>query len=89
MLELGIAQLPALAEAPQLGALTSRELAILTRLLDGQRVPAIAAELFVSPSTVRNHLSSICAKLGVRGQVDLIRLLRRPPVPPADTQPST
>lgn len=72
----GIEQLPALAQAPQLGELTSRELAVLTRLLDGQRVPAIAAELFVSPSTVRNHLSSIYAKLGVRGQVDLIRLLR-------------
>jgi len=80
----GIEQLPALAETPQLGELTSRELAVLTRLLDGQRVPAIAAELFVSPSTVRNHLSSIYAKLGVRGQVDLIRLLRRPPAQPAD-----
>jgi hypothetical protein len=43
-----------------------------------------AAELFLSPSTVRNHLSSIYAKLGVRGQLDLIRLLRRPPVPSAD-----
>jgi DNA-binding CsgD family transcriptional regulator len=72
----GIEQLPALAEAPRLGELTSRELAVLTRLLDGQHVPAIAADLFLSPSTVRNHLSSIYAKLGVRGQVDLIRLLR-------------
>lgn len=79
----GIEQLPPLAEAPQLGELTSRELAVLTRLLDGQRVPAIAAELFVSPSTVRNHLSSIYAKLGVRGQVDVIRLLRGPPAQPA------
>jgi len=32
----------------------------------------------VSPSTVRNHLSSSYAKLGVRRQVDLIRLLRPP-----------
>ena len=32
----------------------------------------------MSPSTVRNHLSSIYAKLGVHGQVDLIRLLRQP-----------
>lgn len=73
----GLERLPALAQAPQLGQLTSRELAVLTRLLDGLRIPAIAAELFVSPSTVRNHLSSIYAKLGVHGQVDLMRLLRQ------------
>lgn len=70
-------QLPANADIPQLGHLTSREWAVLTRLLDGQRVSAMAADLFLSQSTVRNHLSSIYAKLGVDGQVDLIRLMRR------------
>ncbi len=76
-------QLPSLAEVPGLGRLTSREWAVVTRLLDGQRVSAIAADLFVSQSTVRNHLSSIYAKLGVHSQVDLIRLLRqRPQAPP-------
>jgi len=70
-------QLPALADNPRLGDLTSREWAVLTRLLDGQRAPAIAADLYVSQSTVRNHLSAIYAKLGVSGQVDLIRLIRR------------
>ena len=76
-------QLPALANEPRLGKLTSREWAILTRLLDGQRVSAIAAGLYVSQSTVRNHLSSIYAKLGVHSQVDLIRLIRRGTKPPA------
>jgi DNA-binding CsgD family transcriptional regulator len=70
-------QLPALSDEPRLGKLTSREWAVLTRLLDGQRVSAIAAELYLSQSTVRNHLSSIYAKLGVQRQVDLIRLMRR------------
>ena len=70
-------QLPALSDEPRLGKLTSREWAVLTRLLDGQRVSAIAADLYVSQSTVRNHLSSIYAKLGVHRQVDLIRLMRR------------
>jgi DNA-binding CsgD family transcriptional regulator len=70
-------QLPVLTETPQLGELTSREWAVLTRLLDGQRVSAIAADMFLSQSTVRNHLSSIYAKLGVHSQVDLIRLIRR------------
>ena len=76
-------QLPVLAEEPQLGKLTSREWAVLTRLLDGQRVSAIAADLYVSQSTVRNHLSSIYAKLGVHSQVDLIRLMRREAKHPA------
>jgi DNA-binding CsgD family transcriptional regulator len=70
-------QLPVLSDEPRLGKLTSREWAVLTRLLDGQRVSAIAADLYVSQSTVRNHLSSIYAKLGVHRQVDLIRLMRR------------
>ena len=77
-------QLPALSDEPRLGKLTSREWAVLTRLLDGQRVSAIAADLYVSQSTVRNHLSSIYAKLGVHSQVDLIRLMRRGTNRPAE-----
>ncbi len=70
-------RLPTLSDEPKLGKLTSREWAVLTRLIDGQRVSAIAADLYVSQSTVRNHLSAIYAKLGVHSQVDLIRLVRR------------
>jgi PAS domain S-box-containing protein len=79
-------QLPALTDTPELGRLTSREWGVLTRLLDGQRIPAIAADLYVSQSTVRNHLSSIYAKLGVHSQVDLIRLIRHGTKRPADNQ---
>lgn len=71
-----LGQLPVVSRNPRLGLLTGREWAVLTRLLDGQRAAAIAADLFVSQSTVRNHLSSIYAKLQVNGQVDLIRTLR-------------
>jgi DNA-binding CsgD family transcriptional regulator/PAS domain-containing protein len=79
-------RLPVLTDIPQLGELTSREWAVLTRLLEGQRPSAIAADLFVSRSTVRNHLSSIYAKLGVHSQVDLIRLIRHGTRRPADSQ---
>jgi DNA-binding NarL/FixJ family response regulator len=71
-----LARLPVLSEQPQLGRLSSREWAVLARLLDGQRIAAIAADLLIGPGTVCDHLSSIYAKLGVRSQAELIRLVR-------------
>jgi DNA-binding NarL/FixJ family response regulator len=59
-----------------LDRLSSRELEIVLRLLNGDRVPAIARTLFLSPSTVRNHLSSVFRKLRVGSQQELIDLLR-------------
>jgi DNA-binding NarL/FixJ family response regulator len=67
---------PASEFLPGLPHLTSREQEVLTRLLDGQRVASIAAELFVSQSTVRNHLSAIFRKVGVHSQAALLRRLR-------------
>jgi DNA-binding CsgD family transcriptional regulator len=61
---------------PGLSRLSGRELEIVTRLMDGDRVPAIAESLFLSPSTVRNHLSAVFRKLRVQSQQELIRLLR-------------
>jgi DNA-binding NarL/FixJ family response regulator len=52
-------------EAPVLPELTERELEILTFLADGESNPTIAARLHLSPKTVRNHVSSILAKLHV------------------------
>jgi DNA-binding CsgD family transcriptional regulator len=63
-------------DVPGSSRLTTRELEILTRLLDGDRAPAIAAKLFLSQSTVRNHLASIFAKLGVTSQQELLDLFR-------------
>jgi DNA-binding CsgD family transcriptional regulator/PAS domain-containing protein len=57
--------------------LTSRELQIVNRLLAGDRVPAISRQLYLAQSTVRNHLSAVFAKLGVRSQQELIVLLRK------------
>jgi DNA-binding NarL/FixJ family response regulator len=55
--------------------LTPREREVLERLMNGQRVAWIAGELFVSASTVRDHLSSIFRKVGVHSQAELIRRL--------------
>lgn len=57
--------------------LTGRELQIVDRLLAGDRVPAISRQLYLAQSTVRNHLSAVFAKLGVRSQQELIVLLRK------------
>jgi DNA-binding NarL/FixJ family response regulator len=45
--------------------LTERERAILDLLAGGSRTAAIAEQLFLSPKTVSNHLTSIFAKLEV------------------------
>ncbi|MGD9997420.1 MAG: LuxR C-terminal-related transcriptional regulator [Ilumatobacteraceae bacterium] len=49
---------------------------MLRRLLAGERVPSIARALYLSQSTVRNHLSVIFQRLGVHSQEELIQLLR-------------
>jgi DNA-binding NarL/FixJ family response regulator len=61
---------------PEVSGLTSREREVLDRFVSGDRVRSIAADLFVSQSTVRNHLSSIFRKVGVRSQDELMRAMR-------------
>lgn len=65
------------AAGQPLPELTGRELQIVSRLLAGDRVPAISRQLYLAQSTVRNHLSAVFAKLGVRSQQELIVLLRK------------
>ena len=59
-----------------LSLLSARELDVVTRLHAGDRVPTIAKALFLSPSTVRNQLSSVFTKTGVHSQQELLDLLR-------------
>jgi DNA-binding NarL/FixJ family response regulator len=59
-----------------LRGLTERQREIVERLLDGQRVAAIAAALFISQSTVRNHLSAAYRGFGVHSQSELLERLR-------------
>ena len=75
---LGFDRVPDLDRVPGVANLTSRQWEVLTRLLSGERVPGIARALYVSPSTVRNHLSTIFRKFGVHTQAELIARLRRP-----------
>jgi DNA-binding CsgD family transcriptional regulator len=69
-------RIPDPTELPGIGELSGRQWEVLTRLLRGERVPGIAKALFVSQSTVRNHLAEIYRKLGVHSQEELLELLR-------------
>ena len=68
--------------------LSDREAQVVRLLLSGSRVPLIARQLDVSPSTVRNQLCMVYRKLGVSSQQQLILLFhgfwyaeRTPPAP--------
>lgn len=61
----------------RLEGLTSRQREILDALLAGKRVPSIARELFLSQSTVRNHLAALFPRFGVHSQPELIERLRQ------------
>jgi DNA-binding CsgD family transcriptional regulator len=64
------------ANIPGVEKLTTRELDITARLISGDRVPAIASDIYLSQSTVRNHLSRVFRKLGVSSQQELIEMAR-------------
>jgi PAS domain S-box-containing protein len=62
----------------QMAALTSRQWEILSRLNRGENAAKIAAALYLSPSTVRNHLSVLYRQFGVHSQVELLSRFRSP-----------
>jgi DNA-binding CsgD family transcriptional regulator len=71
-----MAALPTDDEIPELADLSARQWEIVTRLMRGERVPGIARSMFLSQSTIRNHLSAVFRKFGVHSQSELIAKLR-------------
>jgi DNA-binding CsgD family transcriptional regulator/PAS domain-containing protein len=64
-----------LARIPEAAGLTPRQWEVLRRIVAGQRVPTIASELYLSQSTIRNHLSAIFERFGVHSQAQLLARL--------------
>jgi DNA-binding CsgD family transcriptional regulator len=56
--------------------LSARQRDVVARLAAGSRVAEIARDLYLTPSTVRNHLTAVFKKFGVHSQVELIALLK-------------
>ena len=54
--------------------LTERETDVLRAARDGSSVAAMAARLFLSEGTVRNHLSSAIGKTGARTRAEAVRV---------------
>jgi DNA-binding CsgD family transcriptional regulator len=76
----GIFDVPVASELrwsdPLIRELSGRQMQILHRLARGEQVSSIAESLYLSKSTVRNHLVAIYRKLGVHSQSELLARLR-------------
>lgn len=55
--------------------LSPRETEVVSLMLRGNTVPAIARKLFISENTVRGHTKAIYRKLNVHSKQELIDLL--------------
>ena len=66
----------ALEHQDPLAVLSSRERDVLLSIMDGKRGAQIAADLMISPDTVRTHTRSIFAKLDVHSRLEAVRVAR-------------
>jgi pimeloyl-ACP methyl ester carboxylesterase/DNA-binding CsgD family transcriptional regulator len=63
-------------EDPIFAALSSREREVLLRLAEGRSNAEVGRTLFISEKTVRNHVSKIFEKLGVKSRAEAIVLAK-------------
>jgi PAS domain S-box-containing protein len=65
-------------EAPSsIDGLSQRELQVVTLMRAGATTAAIAAELYISTATVRNHIQNIFSKLDVHSRLEAVAYVNR------------
>lgn len=74
--QLALSILPGTAECP-FDDLSSREMEVMLKLTEGNRVPDIASMMCLSPKTIATYKYRIYDKLGTRSEVDLLRMAMR------------
>lgn len=62
---------------PVFKCLTTKEKEIMELVFKGTPRKEIAAKLFISESTVKNHVTKIYSKLNVKNRAELLKLLRK------------
>ena len=68
---------PANAEATRISALTEREREVIALIGEGLKNKQIGDRLSISETTVRHHLTSIFAKLGVESRLEMLIFAHR------------
>jgi len=74
--QLALSMLPGGVASP-FEELSAREMEVMLKLTEGSRVPDIAALLCLSAKTVSTYKYRILGKLGVRSEVELVRMAMR------------
>lgn len=80
------------AVSPPIGELTRRELQVVTLMRTGATTAAIAEQLFISKTTVRNHIQNIFNKLKVHSRLEAVayvnQIARREPTTRTEAGPA-
>ena len=74
--QLALSMFPGTADSP-FDELSAREMEVMLKLTEGNRIPDIASLMCLSPKTVATYKYRIYDKLGTRSDVDLVRMAIR------------
>ena len=74
--QLALSMFPGTADSP-FDELSAREMEVMLKLTEGNRIPDIASLMCLSPKTVATYKYRIYDKLGTRSEVDLVRMAIR------------